>query len=80
MHPGLTYTERVPDLLKSISEKQGKTIEEVEASFGRGNTIQKIITAEEVAYVVAFLASPKSISINGDAIAVGGGVGSGIYY
>ncbi len=80
VHPGLTYTERVPDLLKSISEKQGRTIEEVEASFGRGNTIQKIITAEEVAYVVAFLASPKSISINGDAIAVGGGVGSGIYY
>lgn len=80
VHPGLTYTERVPNLLKSISEKQGKTIEEVTDSFGTGNTIQKIITAEEVAYVVAFLASPKSISINGDALAVGGGVGSGIYY
>jgi hypothetical protein len=29
---------------------------------------------------VAFLASPKSIAINGDAVAAGGGVGDSIYY
>ncbi|MGH2460228.1 MAG: short-chain dehydrogenase, partial [Chloroflexota bacterium] len=34
----------------------------------------------EVAYVVTFLASPKSVAINGDVIAAGGGVGRGIYY
>jgi enoyl-[acyl-carrier-protein] reductase (NADH) len=39
-----------------------------------------MITAEEVAYVVAFLASPKSVAVNGDAIAAGGGVPDEIYY
>ncbi len=32
------------------------------------------------AYVIAFLASPKSISINGDAIAAGGGIPRAIHY
>ena len=32
------------------------------------------------AWVVTFLASPRSISINGDAVVVGGGVGDAIYY
>ena len=39
-----------------------------------------LVTAEEVADVVTFLASPRSVSINGDAIAVGGGVRGPIYY
>jgi enoyl-[acyl-carrier-protein] reductase (NADH) len=38
------------------------------------------VTAEEVAYVVTFLASPKSIAVSGDAIAVGGGKVGAIYY
>ena len=34
---------------------------------GAGNTSAGSIDAEEIAYVVAFLASPKSVAINGDA-------------
>ena len=45
-----------------------------------GNTVRRMIDAREVAWVVAFLASPKAGSINGDAIAVGGGVGRAIHY
>jgi enoyl-[acyl-carrier-protein] reductase (NADH) len=39
-----------------------------------------MVTAQEVADVVTFLASPRSVAINGDAIAVGGGVTGPIYY
>jgi len=39
-----------------------------------------MVTAEEVADVVAFLASPRSVAINGDAIAAGGGMPGAIYY
>ena len=39
-----------------------------------------IIDAKEVAYVIAFLASPKSISINGDAITADGGTPRAIHY
>ena len=37
-------------------------------------------TPDEVAYVVAFLASPKSVAITGDAIAAGGGMRGAIHY
>ena len=46
----------------------------------QGNSIKHIVDAKEVAYVIAFLASPKSISINGDAIAAGGGIPRAIHY
>ena len=45
----------------------------------RRNSIHRVIDASDIANVIAFLASPKSESITGDAIATGGG-GSGIYY
>jgi hypothetical protein len=38
------------------------------------------ITADEIAYLAAFLASPKSIAINGDSIAAGGGSPGAIHY
>ena len=44
------------------------------------NLVRKLITAEEIGYVVAFLASPKAIAINGDAIAAGGGAAGSIHY
>ncbi len=44
------------------------------------NALRRIIDAREIAYVVAFLASPKAVAINGDVIAAGGGVGHAIYY
>ena len=54
--------------------------DEVKRQLDLGNSVRKMIHAREVAYVVAFLASPKSIAITGDVIAAGGGVGSNIYY
>jgi enoyl-[acyl-carrier-protein] reductase (NADH) len=42
--------------------------------------IRHLVTAEEVADVVTFLASPKSIAITGDVIAAGGGSPGVIYY
>ena len=45
-----------------------------------GNSIRHLVDAAEVATVVAFLASPKSIAINGDAIAAGGGAPRSIHY
>jgi NAD(P)-dependent dehydrogenase (short-subunit alcohol dehydrogenase family) len=43
-------------------------------------TIGRIIDAAEVADVVAFLASPRSAAINGDAVACGGGARGAIHY
>ena len=44
------------------------------------NTVRRMIDARDIAYVVAFLASPRSVALNGDAIAAGGGMPGPIYY
>ncbi len=80
VHPGLTRTEATPGVLERRSQATGQPIEEVEAEMARGNSVNRIIDSSEIGYIVAFLASPKSIAINGDAIAAGGGVGRAIHY
>jgi hypothetical protein len=44
------------------------------------NLVERVITAEEIAYLVAFLASPKSTAINGDSIPAGGSLPGTIHY
>jgi NAD(P)-dependent dehydrogenase (short-subunit alcohol dehydrogenase family) len=43
-------------------------------------SIGRFVTAAEVADVIAFLCSPRSVAVNGDAIAVGGGARGAIHY
>jgi len=80
VHPGVTVTEKTPEILALRAERAGTSVAEVEKQIGASVSIGRLVTAEEVADVVAFLASPKSVAINGDAIAVGGGVKGPIYY
>jgi NAD(P)-dependent dehydrogenase (short-subunit alcohol dehydrogenase family) len=79
VHPGLTRTPALDARLAQQSEQSGTPVAELEDGL-IGNTVRRIIDASEVADVVAFLASPRSIAITGDAIAVGGGVPGPIYY
>ncbi|MCC7363019.1 MAG: SDR family oxidoreductase [Dehalococcoidia bacterium] len=80
VHPGLTRTEKTDGVVAARAQHTGRSPEDIERDMAAGNTVQRIIDAQEVAWVVAFLASPKAGSINGDAIAVGGGVGRAIHY
>jgi len=66
VHPGTTRTER-------MSEETAQRV-------AQNNSVRRTIDARDIAHIVAFLASPKSVAITGDAIAAGGGVGRGIYY
>ncbi len=67
-------------LVAARAAAQGLSEREVEAAMASGNSIQHLVDAREVADVVAFLCSPKSRAINGDAIAVGGGAPRSIHY
>ena len=80
VHPGLTRTEATADRIASIAETNSISLEEAEARMASGNSVRTIIDSDDIANIVAFLASPKSIAITGDTIAAGGGVGRGIYY
>jgi NAD(P)-dependent dehydrogenase (short-subunit alcohol dehydrogenase family) len=80
VHPGLTKTEKTADMLRYQAEAAGITTSEAEKRIAQRTLVRRMITAEEIGNVVAFLASPKSAPINGDAIAAGGGTPGAIYY
>jgi NAD(P)-dependent dehydrogenase (short-subunit alcohol dehydrogenase family) len=71
VHPGATRTERFIE----FQQKSG-----VDFGASRQNNIGRVVEPHEVAWVVAFLASPKSVAITGDAVVVGGGIPGFIYY
>lgn len=80
VHPGATRTERVTDaVLAGASPVEGVDLSEVRASHVN-NAIGRIVDAREIGWVVAFLASPKSVAITGDAIVTAGGIKGFIYY
>jgi NAD(P)-dependent dehydrogenase (short-subunit alcohol dehydrogenase family) len=80
VHPGMTRTERTPEAMAAMAQSRGTTVEELARALEGGVSIGRLVTAEEVASVVAFLASPKSVALNGDAVVAGGGARGSIHY
>lgn len=80
VHPGFTRTEKTPDLVERRAAAIGVSPAEMEQRMAENNMIHHMVTGEEVADVVTFLASPKSIAVTGDVIAAGGGSPGVIYY
>src|SRR5579859_4376307 len=79
VHPGLTRTEKTAGVVAARAERLG--ISPAEAEQGMlNNLVRRWIDAADIAHVVTFLASPRSVAINGDVIAAGGGVPGAIYY
>ncbi len=66
VHPGATRTER--------------TDAASEAKQAASSSLGRIVDAKEGAWLVTFLASPRSIAVNGEAIAAGGGSPGWIRY
>jgi NAD(P)-dependent dehydrogenase (short-subunit alcohol dehydrogenase family) len=80
IHPGLTRTEKVDAMLAARAQAESRTVNEVEASMAENVLMGRLPSAEDVAQVIAFLASPRSVAVNGVAIDVGGGVRGSINY
>ena len=80
VHPGMTYTERSNGMIKDLAKKESITFEEANELLLKNNSIKSVIDSEDIANIVVFLSSPLSKSINGDAIAAGGGTRGSIYY
>ena len=80
VHPGRTRTEASAELIAGLASERGVSEAEIEREFASETPVRRFIDSGDVAWVVAFLASPKSIAINGETIAAGGGVGDAIYY
>jgi NAD(P)-dependent dehydrogenase (short-subunit alcohol dehydrogenase family) len=80
VHPGLTRTEKTPETLAAMAQRRGTSVAEVERAAAETISIGRVTTAEEVASVIAFLASPKSVALNGDPVVASGGARGAIFY
>jgi NAD(P)-dependent dehydrogenase (short-subunit alcohol dehydrogenase family) len=72
--PGNTMTEMVLGVAESVGGRDGLSVEEWLALRSQDCPLKRFATTEEIAGVVAFLASPDAAYINGQAIEVDGGM------
>ena len=73
-------TEFMEETMARQAESRGETLEQARERLKQGNSVQQIITAEDIASLAVFLASPLSVAVTGETIGAGGGVGRAIYY
>ena len=76
--PGPTRSRGVGEFVESLAKAEGKSFEEVEAEFFRSmrptSLIKRFLAPEEVASLVAYIASPLASATTGAALRVDGGV------
>jgi NAD(P)-dependent dehydrogenase (short-subunit alcohol dehydrogenase family) len=76
--PGPTRSEGIIDFLKSLASDPEAPAERIEAEFFAkarpSSLLQRMIEPEEIANLVAYVASPLSSATNGAALRVDGGV------
>jgi NAD(P)-dependent dehydrogenase (short-subunit alcohol dehydrogenase family) len=75
---GPTASEGVTNFVADVAKQRGQSTAEIEKEFFKtlrpSSLLKRFETPEEVAAVVAFVASPRSAAINGAAVRAEGGV------
>ena len=77
--PGAVQTERWENRMKLEAKAEGRSYEEVRAERIASYPLGRIVTPEECADLVCFLASPRSDMLNGVTITIDGGWSRGVY-
>ncbi len=76
--PGPTRSEGIVEFLRSVAPDPSAPEAEIEAAFFAtsrpSSLVQRMVEAEEVASLVAYLASPRSSATNGAALRAEGGI------
>jgi NAD(P)-dependent dehydrogenase (short-subunit alcohol dehydrogenase family) len=80
VQPGATRTRTWLDNLQTQATAIGSSRAELEERVAATVSIGRVVEPHEVAAVVAFLASPLSVAINGDTVITSGGAKGPIYY
>jgi len=79
IHPGVVETPHIHELYEKEARKQGLAAAEVEANYVKATPIRRVLQPEEMGWIIAFLASPRSGSITGESLGCDGGLTRGIF-
>ena len=79
VHPGLTKSEVIENMLESRAESQGITAEEAEKNATQNVAIKRAIEPRELAWLVTYLSSPRAECVTGEVISAGGGAMGGVH-
>lgn len=71
--PAWVDTDMTRRTVDNIVEKTGRSAEEAEASIVKMTPLGRLLTPEEVAFAVEFLAAPEAGAINGQTLVLDGG-------
>lgn len=71
--PGFTDTPLLDGAVETITAKTGRSADEARAGLARTNPQGKLVTSEQVADTVLWLAGPGASAVTGQAIVVAGG-------
>ena len=80
VHPGSTRTELTPELVARRAAAESRPTAAIEQNLAAETAIGRMVTAQDVAWLVCFLASPRSIALQGDVVVAAGGAGGEIRY
>ena len=80
VHPGSTRTELTPQLVARRAAAESRPAAEIERDLAGETAIGRMVTAQDVAWLVCFLASPRSIALQGDVVVAAGGAAGEIRY
>lgn len=72
--PGIVRTAMVADLVKTVAQKEGRSVEEIESRMVEGVPLKRANEPEDIAEAVVFLASPAARNITGQTLNVDGGL------
>ncbi|MGG0656886.1 SDR family NAD(P)-dependent oxidoreductase [Rummeliibacillus pycnus] len=77
---GINVNAVYPGIVDTEMFRNRVTNEETVHKMASLNSLGRLITVEEIANVITFLASPLAASITGDVISVTGGIGDTVFY
>jgi NAD(P)-dependent dehydrogenase (short-subunit alcohol dehydrogenase family) len=70
--PGAVDGPRIRAVMADKAKMLGRPLADIEALYNNQSSMQRMVTAEDIADTAAFIASPMARSINGQALAVDG--------
>jgi NAD(P)-dependent dehydrogenase (short-subunit alcohol dehydrogenase family) len=80
IHPFTTVTDNLDGRLQRMAERRGTAASDHLKTISGRTALGRLVTADEIADFVTFLASPRSIALTGEVVALTGGLGHSVYF